>query len=109
MRNSMSFPLLALMAFANTINALAQVNDAVKIDQSHWKVTLPFGEPDPKEIDALGTSSFSSNPEVNKYMYYDSTDGGLVFYATSGTTTKNTSYARCELREQLVPGDDSKN
>lgn len=103
------FTLLASIAFANPANAQAPVNDKTNIDLSNWKVTLPFGNPDPKEIDGVGMSEFNKNPEVNKYMYYDDIDGGLVFFAKPGATTRNTSYARCELREQLISGDDSTN
>lgn len=109
MRTQLPFTLLALIALANTITAQVSSSKTAKINLKNWKVTLPFGEPDPKEIDGVGMSTFNDNPEVNKYLYYDSIDGGLVFYATPGTTTRNTSYARCELREQLVPGDDNNN
>ena len=95
------------------ISAIAQAPQASKkkctIDLTNWKVTMPYGSPDPAEIEGAAVLDFEKDPEMNKYMYVDEKDGGLVFYATPGVTTENTSYARCELREQMVVGNDHKN
>lgn len=100
---------LASLAFAATVCGQAPVNSKMNIDLSHWKVTLPTGTPDPIEVEAPELLNFNSNPDINNSMYLDPIDGGLVFFATPGATTRNSSYARCELREQLVPGDDNTN
>ncbi|MCG2462407.1 polysaccharide lyase family 7 protein [Flavobacteriaceae bacterium F89] len=77
------------------------------IDLSHWKVTLPVGKPD--EVEPPEILNYATNAELKNYMYNDSTDGSLVFYAFPNSTTTNTKYSRCELREQMVPGDNNVN
>lgn len=77
------------------------------IDLSHWKVTLPIGKP--IEVEPPEILDYASNEVLKPYMYNDSTDGSLVFYATPGSTTRNTKYSRCELREQMQPGSNSVN
>lgn len=83
-----------------------------KIDLSNWKVTIPAGEGkggaisvEPPEI-----LDYATNETLKPYMYNDSTNGALVFYAyPTSATTANTKYSRSELREQMVPGDDNVN
>ena len=83
-----------------------------EIDLSHWSVTTP-------ELNAKGSATsvqppailkYATDERLKKYMYNDSTDGSLVFYAyPSEATTANTKYSRTELREQMVPGDNKTN
>lgn len=77
------------------------------IDLSNWKVTLPIG--DPIEVSPPEIKNYATNEVLKPYMYNDSVAGALVFYATPGATTANTSYSRSELREQMVPGSNSIN
>ncbi|MEP2023255.1 MAG: polysaccharide lyase family 7 protein [Reichenbachiella sp.] len=77
------------------------------IDLSHWKVTLPIGKP--IEVSPPEILDYANNELLKPYMFNDSTDGSLVFYATPGATTRNTKYSRCELREQMEPGSNSVN
>ena len=77
------------------------------IDLSNWKVTTPVGKP--TEVEPPEILDYANNELLKKYMYNDSTRGALVFYAMPGKTTANTKYSRCELREQMVPGDNSVN
>lgn len=83
-----------------------------EIDLSHWKVTLPVSNEKgkPYEIEPPEIMDFPSDEMAQKYMYIDSSDGSIVFYAypTSSTTT-NTKYSRSELREQMVPGENNVN
>ncbi|MBP0904904.1 polysaccharide lyase family 7 protein [Mariniflexile gromovii] len=82
------------------------------VDLSHWSVTTP-------ELNAKGSAMNIEPPEILNYatderllpyMYNDSTNGALVFYAyPSKATTANTKYSRSELREQMVPGDNNTN
>ncbi|MDW5290392.1 polysaccharide lyase family 7 protein [Formosa sp. PL04] len=82
------------------------------IDLSHWSVTTP-------ELNKKGSAMNIEPPEILNYgtderlipyMYNDSTNGSLVFYAfPSNATTANTKYTRTELREQMVPGDNNTN
>ncbi|EDP70463.1 lyase, putative [Flavobacteriales bacterium ALC-1] len=83
-----------------------------KIDLSHWKVTLPVtnDEGKPYEIEPPEILQFASNEVAKPYMYIDSTKGAIVFHAMpTESKTRNTKYTRSELREQMVPGDNSVN
>ena len=83
-----------------------------KIDLSHWKVTLPVNNDKgkPYEIEPPEILDFASNEIARPYMYIDSTKGSIVFHAMPTTsTTANTKYSRCELREQMVPGENNVN
>lgn len=78
-----------------------------QIDLTHWKVQIPEGKPSnyrpPKIYD------YASIDALKPFMYNDSTDGSLVFYAYPANTTKNSRYSRSELREQLESGSDRVN
>ena len=96
-------------------NKTAHLNDEVKvaelskIDLNNWKLTLPIGDPQPLSFKTPEIISYATNDTINKFMYNDSTDGSLVFYAYPASSTANSSYSRTELREQMVPGDDDAN
>lgn len=77
------------------------------IDLSNWKVTLPIG--DPTEISPPTILSYATIDILQPFMYNDSTDGSLVFFAYPFSSTANSSYSRCELREQMDPGSNSTN
>ena len=77
------------------------------IDLRHWKVTLPIGNP--TEIHPPEILNYASNETLKPFMYNDSTDGSLVFYAYPGASTANSTYSRTELRELLDPEDASVN
>ncbi|WP_339607643.1 polysaccharide lyase family 7 protein [uncultured Roseivirga sp.] len=80
------------------------------VDLSHWKVTLPVGDSKPLEVDPPQILAYATDETLQPYMYNDSIDGSLVFYAfPGGVTTQNSSYPRTELREQMVPGNNSVN
>ena len=87
-------------------------NKLSNIDLSHWSITTPA-------LNERGKATTIEPPEILNYanderlipfMYNDSINGGLVFYAyPSDATTANTKYSRSELREQIVPGDNTIN
>ena len=77
------------------------------IDLSHWKVTIPAG--DPAEVAPPEILDYANNETLKKYMYNDSVRGALVFYAVPNATTANTKYSRSELREQMEPGSNKVN
>jgi len=77
------------------------------IDLSHWKVTIPAG--DPAEVEPPEILDYANNETLKPYMYNDSTRGALVFYAVPNATTANTKYSRSELREQMEPGNNNVN
>ena len=77
------------------------------IDLSHWKVTIPAG--DPAEVAPPEILDYANNEALKKYMYNDSVRGALVFYAVPNATTANTKYSRSELREQMEPGSNKVN
>ncbi len=78
-----------------------------KIDLNNWKVTLPIGKP--SEIKPPAILDYTNIPALKDFMYNDSTDGSLVFYTYPGASTRNSSYSRTELREQMVPGSNNTN
>ena len=108
-KNLISLTILLTTVFIGVVNAQSTVFTKSNIDLSHWKVTLPDGTPNPYEVECPELLNYNTNPAINKNMYLDSLDGGIVFFATPSSVTRNTKYTRCELREQLVPGDDNKN
>ncbi len=77
------------------------------IDLSHWKVTLPIGNP--TEVKPPEILNYATNEIVKPFMYNDSTDGALVFHTYPGSSTANSSYSRTELREQMEPGSNTTN
>lgn len=77
------------------------------IDLKHWKVTLPIGKPD--EVEPPEIFNYGNNEKLKPYMYNDSIEGALVFYTVPDAKTANTKYSRTELREQMVPGDNTIN
>ncbi|MEW7290599.1 polysaccharide lyase family 7 protein [Aquimarina sp. 2304DJ70-9] len=77
------------------------------IDLSHWKVTLPIGNP--TEVKPPEILNYATNEVVKPFMYNDSTAGALVFYTYPGSSTANSSYSRTELREQMDPGSNTTN
>ena len=81
------------------------------IDLSHWKVTTPGGDgKKPLEVSPPEILNYATNEDLKPFMYNDSTKGAIVFYAyPSKATTRNTKYSRSELREQMVPGENSTN
>lgn len=80
-----------------------------EIDLSHWKVTIPLGEPKIIEVAPPQILDYATNEVLKPFMYNDSTKGALVFYAYPAQTTTNTKYSRSELREQMVPGSNAVN
>jgi len=84
---------------------------APNIDLSHWKVTIPTPKADgkPVEVSPPEILNYTEIPALREFMYADSTDGSIVFYTYPLASTANSKYSRSELREQMIPGDNSKN
>ncbi|CAM3142095.1 polysaccharide lyase family 7 protein [Vibrio rarus] len=75
-------------------------------DMTHWYLSQPFdhdkdGKPD--NVREWDLANGYQHPEV----FYTADDGGMVFraYVKGVRTSKNTKYARTELREMLRRGD----
>lgn len=83
------------------------INSPAIIDLSHWKLTLPIGNP--TEISPPEILDYANNQVVKPYMYNDDDRGGLAFFAEPNSSTANSKYSRSELREQLTPGSNSNN
>lgn len=81
------------------------------IDLSNWKVTLPVPRSDgkPLEVEPPEILNYATDETLLPFMYNDSTDGSLVFYAYPESSTTNSSYSRTELREQMEPGSNNTN
>lgn len=77
------------------------------IDLNNWKVTLPIGNP--TEVEPPEILNYGNLTILKEFMYNDSIDGSLVFYTYPGASTRNSSYSRTELREQMNPGSNSTN
>lgn len=77
------------------------------IDLGNWKVTLPVGNP--SEVEPPEILDYADNESLKEFMRNDSIDGSLVFYTYPGSTTRNSSYSRTELREQMEPGSNNVN
>ena len=77
------------------------------IDLNNWKVTLPIGNP--TEVEPPEILDYGNNKMLKEFMYNDSTDGSLVFYTYPAASTRNSSYSRTELREQMEPGSNKVN
>ncbi|GAB5522709.1 MAG: polysaccharide lyase family 7 protein [Roseivirga sp.] len=81
------------------------------IDLNNWKVTLPVPRSDgkPLEVEPPEILAYATDESLLPFMYNDSTDGSLVFYAYPESSTTNSSYSRTELREQMDPGSNTTN
>lgn len=77
------------------------------INLSHWKVTLPIGKP--TEVYPPEILSYATNETLKPFFYNDSINGALVLYAYPNSSTANSSYSRCELRELMDPPNNNKN
>jgi len=87
---------------------LASNKPGQNIDLSTWYLSQPFdhdknGKPD--DVNEWHLNQGYEHPE----MFYTADDGGLVFktFVKGVRTSKNTKYARTELREMLRAGDKS--
>jgi hypothetical protein len=98
----------------NEIEEVEEAEDVLEItyklpdiDLSHWKVTLPIGNP--TEVKPPEILTYATNETLKPFFYNDSINGGLVFYTYPSASTANSSYSRTELREQMVPGSNNTN
>lgn len=84
---------------------------APNIDLTHWKVTVPASKASgkPLEVSPPEIFDYQQNELLKEFMYDDSTDGSIVFYAYPAASTANSKYSRSELREQMVSGSNSTN
>jgi hypothetical protein len=80
-------------------------------DLSHWYLQLPVDS----SGGTTGVSASVSTAQLvagytNALYFYTGPDGAMVFWApVTGATTSGSDYPRCELREELSPGDTSVN
>ncbi|MEE1673984.1 polysaccharide lyase family 7 protein [Agarivorans aestuarii] len=75
-------------------------------DLSYWYLSQPFDHDKnerPDDVNEWNLANGYSHPEI----FYTADDGGLVFksYVKGVRTSKNTKYARTELREMLRRGN----
>lgn len=87
---------------------------STSIDFTHWTLALPAEDPKKNgkvlNIEYPEIMDYENNEIIKKYMYADTKDKSLVFYAyPSGTTTANSHFSRTELRETMVTGDNNTN
>lgn len=84
------------------------------IDFSNWKVTIPVdlnndGKPDEFAPSRLINYGYQNIKELKPYVYDDTTDKSIVFYAFPEVSTANSSYSRSELRELINPQNSREN
>lgn len=75
-------------------------------DLQSWYLTLPTDLNEDKKADIIYESPLSNGFEL-KPLFYTAADGGMVFACPNkgAKTSKNTKYARTELREMLRRGN----
>lgn len=78
---------------------------AENIDLSHWKLELPSGY----SASEWKLSNFQKDRFAKPFFYTDSTDGSLVMEAYPVSGTSKAKYTKNSLREQVIPGESSKN
>jgi hypothetical protein len=102
---------LIIINCAGSRKAASSIPIIPKVDLSHWKVTIPTPDSNgrPLEFSPPEILNYTEIEELHKFMYADSTDGSIVFYAYPASSTANSKYSRSELREQMVPGDNDTN
>lgn len=93
------------------VTATAAEKIPPKVDLSHWKVQIPTKNAKGKVISVRPPEieNYANIDVLKEFMYPDSTDGSIVFYAYPAQSTGNSKYSRTELREQMVPGSDKTN
>ena len=84
------------------------------IDFSNWKITLPVdenndGKPDEYQPNELVNYGYQTLEAVKSFMYDDTDDTSLIFYAYPDVSTTNSSYSRTELRELINPNNSKEN
>ncbi len=107
------FTLLLMTSCGGTKTTTTSDPIIPNIDLSHWKVTIPTPRPDgsgkPIEYDPDELKNYTEIEGLKEFMYADNTDGSIVFYTYPYASTANSKYSRSELREQMIPGDNSTN
>jgi hypothetical protein len=75
-------------------------------DLLDWQLTLPTDLNKDKKADTVNEVAMSKGFELNPF-FYTADDGGMVFACPNvgAQTSKNTKYARTELREMLRRGN----
>jgi hypothetical protein len=106
-KNRAKYLILTLLVITNI--SFGQKN--AQIDLTNWSVTIPEGfDGKPLKVEWPEIMNFENSEKLKHFMYNDTDDQSIVFYAyPSGTTTANSSFSRTELREQITPGKDSEN
>lgn len=78
---------------------------SANFDLSNWKLALPIDKDKNGKADNIYEAKLNAG-YVNKDHFFTDKDGGMVFKCpVKGATTKNSTYARVELREMLRKGN----
>lgn len=93
-----------LLGSLSNLDPLKKPSD--NFDLLDWSLTLPTDLNKDKKADTVYEKSLDKNFEL-KPFFYTADDGGLVFACPNvgAKTSKNTKYARTELREMLRRGN----
>ncbi|WP_035759760.1 polysaccharide lyase family 7 protein [Flavobacterium tegetincola] len=84
------------------------------INFDNWKLTLPVDvdnndSPDEYSVAQLSSFGYRTLTPLMPYMFDDTSDESIVFYAFPANSTANSSYSRTELREMINPTDSKVN
>lgn len=78
---------------------------SANFDLSNWKLALPIDNDQNGKADNIYEAELNAG-YINKDYFFTGEDGGMVFKCpVKGSTTKNSTYARVELREMLRNGN----
>ncbi|MFC6268433.1 polysaccharide lyase family 7 protein [Frigoriflavimonas asaccharolytica] len=78
------------------------------INLANWKVTTPLdmdnnGSPDEFSAAQIQNGGYRNIAALQPFMYDDTSDKSIVFYAYPNISTANSDYSRSELREMINP------
>ena len=91
---------VAAISLTPAASAVSKMVPAEKFDLSHWNITLPVDRNRDGKVDSVSVKKLQKY-EHPDYFYLND-EGHMVFAAPNkGTTTKNTSNVRSELRYML--------
>ncbi|MFY0593557.1 polysaccharide lyase family 7 protein [Roseivirga sp.] len=93
---------LVFILFYSSVSFAQQAGD---IDLTHWKLELPSGY----TASEWKLSQFQEDSFAQPFFYLDSLDGALVMKAFPVVGTSKAKYTKTSLREQMEPGESSKN
>lgn len=90
------------------VNPETPATGFANINLANWKVTIPVdanndGSPDEFSAAQIQNGGYRNISALQPFMYDDTSDKSIVFYAYPNTSTANSDYSRSELCEMINP------